>query len=402
MTQTQGPGRGAAATRPWLALVTTMAVQILSSLTLASVSVLAPAVAPQLGLAPEQVGLFVGLSYMVAMLSGIATGPWVGRLGAAGLSQWLLAILTLGAVVVTSGMPLLLLLGSALIGVCNGMNNPAAAELLGRHVPATATGSFFALKQTSVPVGIGLAGLLMPWGLVTVGWQASMWILGGVCVLLALLMAPSVRILDAGRRRDLSMPGPGATLRAVWRLPALRDLGLMSLAYAMAQQAFLAYVVAMLTLRHGLSLPVAAGMLAASQVACSFMRIGLGPVADRWVPPRQLLVVLGAATSLGCLALGWMPTQAGVLGLTLAVVACGATAMGWNGLFFAELVRRVPREEVAAAAGGTQFFTFLGAMIGPVFFGALLQAGVSYAAAYSVIALIVAAGAWLMVSPTRR
>lgn len=176
----------------------------------------------------------------------------------------------------------------------------------------------------------------------------------------------------------------------------------MSLAYAMGQQAFLAYVVSMLTLRHGLSLPVAAGMLAASQVACSCMRIGLGPVADRWVPPHKLLAMLGAATCLGCLALAWMPTSAGVAGLTLTVVACGAVAMGWNGLFFAELVRRVPREQVAAAAGGTQFFTFLGSVFGPVAFSALLQAGVSYAVAYSVFALIVGGGALLMVERAAR
>lgn len=396
MTQTPGTAHRPASQRPWLALVTSMAVQILASLALVSAGVLAPVVAPQIGLHPDQVGLFVGTGYLVAMLSGIATGPWVGRLGAAGLSQWLLGLLVLGALAVSSGMPLLILLGAALIGVTNGMSNPASAELLGRHAPTNATGSFFALKQTSVPVGIGLGGLLLPLGLVTVGWQASMWIMAAVCLLLALVMAPTVGVLDAGRRRDLAMTGARDTLRAAWRLPALRRLGLMSLAYAMGQQAFLAFVVSMLTLRHGLSLPVAAGLLSASQVACSFMRIGLGPVADRWVPPHKLLVWVGAGTSLGCLALAWMPTSAGVAGLTFVVVACGAMAMGWNGLFFAELVRRVPREQVAAAAGGTQFFTFLGAMIGPVVFGGLLQAGASYQAVYSLYAVIVAAGALLM------
>lgn len=402
MTETIRTETMPAPTRPWLALVTTMAVQILASLALASAVVLAPEVAPQLGLHPDQVGLFVGTAYLLAMLAGIATGPWVGRLGAAGLSQWLLGLLVLGAVAVSSGMPLLILLGGTLIGVTNGMSNPAAAELLGRHAPTSATGSFFALKQTAVPVGIGLGGLLFPWGLLTVGWQASLWILGAVCLLLVLVLAPTVRVLDAGRRRELAATGPRETLRAVWRQPPLRRLGLMSLAYAMGQQAFLAYVVSMLTLRHGLSLPVAAGLLTASQVACSVMRIGLGPVADRWVPPHKLLVWVGGATSLGCLALAWMPTSAGVAGLTVAVVVCGAMAMGWNGLFFAEIVRRVPREQVAAAAGGTQCFTFVGSMLGPVVFGALLQAGASYAVAYSVFALIVAGGALLMVSRPAR
>lgn len=402
MTLTKRTEHGPAATRPWLALVTTMAVQILATMALTSAGVLAPAVAPGLGLSESLVGLFVGTAYLVAMLAGLATGPWVGRLGAAGLSQWMLGFLLLGAVAVSSGWPLMILLGAALMGVPNGMTNPAAAELLGRHAPTSATGSFFALKQTAVPVGVGLGGLLLPLGLALVGWQMTLWIMGAACLVLALVMQPSVRVLDAGRRRDAVVLGARQTLRAAWRVPALRRLGLVSLVYAMTQQAFLAYVVSMLTLRHGLSLPVAAGMLAASQVACSVMRIGLGPVADRWIAPSRLLALVGTATFLGCLLMAWLPTSAGLTGLTLAVVGCGAFAMGWNGLYFSELVLRVPREQVAAAAGGTQFFTFLGSMSGPVVFGVLLQAGLSYPVVYSVFAFIALSGAVMMFTSPKR
>ncbi len=77
--------------------------------------------------------------------------------------------------------------------------------------------------------------------------------------------------------------------------------------------------------------------------------------------------------------------------------------MGWNGVYFAELLRNVPRERVAAAAGGTQFFTFAGCMLGPVLFGALVQLGGSYALGYGCFALLgaVAGAAMLLPAPRR-
>ena len=48
--------------RPWLALQVTLATQVLASLVMSAAPVLAPAVAPQLGVAPERVGVFMGNS----------------------------------------------------------------------------------------------------------------------------------------------------------------------------------------------------------------------------------------------------------------------------------------------------------------------------------------------------
>lgn len=74
-------------TRPGLALGATLLVQILASLVLAAPAVLAPVVAPMLGIAPTRVGLFVGALYLAAMLSGLWSGQGVARIGAVRLSQ---------------------------------------------------------------------------------------------------------------------------------------------------------------------------------------------------------------------------------------------------------------------------------------------------------------------------
>ena len=385
------------ASHPWMALSATLAVQVLASMALSAAGVLGPAVAPGLGLRPDQVGLYAGIGYFVAMLAGVAAGQWVGRLGALRLSQWLLVLVALGLFISSSGWPGLIVVGAALVGLSNGMSNPAAAELLGRHSPVLATGSFFALKQTAVPVGVGLSGLFLPWGLAQWGWQAAVWALAGACLVLTMLLAPIVRQLDEGRRRDVVPLTPRQSLAAAMQEPALRRLSLVSLVYGMNQQAFLAFIVSMLTLERGLSLPVAAGMLAASQVACCGVRIGLGPVADRWVKPRALLGAIGALSSVATLIIAWAPASTDISTMTLMVVACGSFAMGWNGVYFAELVHSVPRERISASAGGTQFFTFLGSMFGPVAFGMLLRAGWSFSMAYAAFAMLTAAAAVAMI-----
>ena len=91
----------APAHRPWLALQAMLAVQVLASLVMSTAAVLAPAVAPALGLAPERVGLFVAVAYLCAMTSGLRTGHWVARIGGVRVSQCALLALASGALTAT-------------------------------------------------------------------------------------------------------------------------------------------------------------------------------------------------------------------------------------------------------------------------------------------------------------
>jgi MFS family permease len=370
-------------TRPWLALAAMLLVQMLVSLTLVAASVLAPAVAPTLGLAPERIGLYAAVAYLAAMLFGLRTGQWVARIGALRLSQVALLACTAGALLAGLG-PAAGLLGAALlIGVGYGLVNPAAAAVLSHHAPTTARGLFFSIKQTGVPIGVALAGLLMPLGLATLGWRATAVALALACAALALALWPLVRRLE---------PPPAAAPED----GALRLLSLASLAYAMTQQTFVTFLVALLNLQLGWTLAAAAGVLAASQAVSTAARIGFGALADRWRAPARLLVGLGAGMSLACLGLAALTPAVPAPMVVAVALVCAATAMGWNGVFFAELANRVPREDMARVSGATQFFTFAGGMLGPLLFGESIRAGGSYALAYAALALVPAAAALTM------
>lgn len=380
---------------PGLALVAMLAVQMQLALSMSAAAVLAPAVAPTLGHAPESVGLYAGLGYLVAMLTGLRSGHWVARFGAVRASQAALLVSASGALLASLGPAQTLLAAAALIGAGYGVVNPAAAGVLTHHSPERARGVFFSAKQTGVPIGVALAGLLMPWGLMAIGWRptAAGVALGGV------LMAAALTPLRTRLEPPALPPPPDGALVLlvrVWRSPLLRAMSLASFSYAATQQAFVTFIVSMLKLEMGWALAAAAGVLAASQAVSAVARIVFGAMGDRWVPPGRVLVGLGAAMALGCLALGALRPGLTVALVTLVAMAVAATAMGWNGVFFAALSRQVPRQDIARVSGATQFFTFGGGMLGPLALGEMVRAGAGYGGAYAVFAVVPAAAAlWL-------
>jgi MFS family permease len=124
--------------------------------------------------------------------------------------------------------------------------------------------------------------------------------------------------------------------------------------------------------------------MAASQLASVAGRIVWGVVADRILSRRATLGLLGigmGVTALAALAAGpgW-PLWA----LLAFAMALGATAVGWNGVFLAELTRLAPRDRIGDVTGGSAFFTFLGVVAAPPLFHLLLTLGASYGLAYAL------------------
>jgi MFS family permease len=80
-------------------------------------------------------------------------------------------------------------------------------------------------------------------------------------------------------------------------------------------------------------------------------------------------------------------------------MAFGATAVGWNGVFLAEIARLAPRDRISDATGGSAFFTFLGVVLTPPLFHLVLSATGSYGATYAIFGLpALAAGLRLLMT----
>jgi MFS-type transporter involved in bile tolerance (Atg22 family) len=88
-----------------------------------------------------------------------------------------------------------------------------------------------------------------------------------------------------------------------------------------------------------------------------------------------------------CFTGGW-PLAA----MALVAVCHGATAIGWNGLFLAEVARLAPPGAAGAVTGGALFMTFLGIVIGPSLFSLTVDMTGSYRLAFAAISAVALAG----------
>ena len=128
-------------------------------------------------------------------------------------------------------------------------------------------------------------------------------------------------------------------------------------------------------------------------------RIGWGWVSDRWLSARPLLAVLGVGTIASTAAAMGFSDAWPLAVLAVASAALGLTAVGWNGVYLAEVSRAVPMDKVGLAAGGVLMFTFVGVVLGPSTFGAIVAMTGSFTAAFIAMDVLVLATVVALVIP---
>jgi MFS family permease len=387
-----------------LTVAMTLVVQALTAMALAVPSVLAPVAAADFGVEPTRVGLWAGTAFLAAMFGGLACGTLVGRYGPVRMFQAAALCVALGLAAGAAGSVALLFLCAGLLGVAHGFVNPASSTVLAEAAPARMRSMIFSIKQTGVPLGAAAAGVLLPVLLLVTEWPHALAGLALASGSVALLVAPFRPRYDRGAQRGhpLRLRSIVAPIAEVWADRPVLALAVTSGVYSCVQTSFLTYLVSYLKLGLGYSLVTAGSVFAAAQLAGVAGRIAWGMLADRFVAPRLLLALLGIVMSLcGFVAIAFDPAWP-VWGVLAACVLYGATAVGWNGIYLAEVARLAPEGRIATITGGTQFFTFSGGLLGPPLFGTLVAATGSYGVGFVMVALLpLANAAWLLVPDTR-
>lgn len=373
----------------WLPLAVTLAIQALVSWALLTLPVMAPVVAQALGVSPTYVGLYVAVVYVGAMFSTLAAGTAVAHFGAIRVSQAGLLLCALGLALCAVSSPPVIALGALVIGLGYGPVTPASSHLLARTATPGNMSLVFSLKQTGVPLGGVLAGAVVPGLMLLTNWQAALLLVALFCLLCAALAQPLRHALDADRdpKHPLCLGNLAQPIHLVLSHRALSTLAICSFFFSATQLSLVAYLVTYLydSLSYGL---VAAGFaLSVSQVAGMGGRVFWGYVADRFLGARRMLAVLGAVMALCCVATALLHPAMPTLLVWGILALFGASAIGWNGVYLAEVARQAPKGQAGLATGGTLAFTFLGVVLGPPLFGALSGLFGSYRAGYAVLAL---------------
>jgi MFS family permease len=388
-----------------LPLAATLAIQALTAMATIAVPVLAPAVSAELGLSASLVGVYVALVYLGSMIASAASADLIRRLGAIRFSQHCLVLCAAGLALLTLGTMPALVASALVLGLGYGPITPASSHILARTTPPHMMSFVFSIKQTGVPLGGALAGALVPPLVLLGGWRLAAIAVAALCVLTAIAAQPIRAENDADRdpARPISPRGPVRALALVASERSVRRLALCSFFFSALQLCLTTYLVTYLTAQLGYSLVSAGLMLSVATTAGIVGRIAWGALADRSARPAAVLGALGCAMALAAAAtaLSSPDWPRGLMAVVCAIF--GGTAIGWNGVYIAEVAREAPPGKAVEATGGALFFTFFGVLVTPPLFAAIVAASGSYALAFAAVAAPpFACGLWLLAAAPRR
>ncbi len=380
-----------------ITLTATVTIQSLVAMSLLTLPAIAPAIAAVLDVPTAYVGVYVALAYMGAMAASLLSGSATRRYGAIRASQAGLILCALGLLLSTLASVPLMALGAILIGLGYGPITPASSHLLARTTPPDRMSFVFSIKQTGVPLGGVLAGLIVPGLAQWLGWQAAFGVVAAANAACALAVQPLRKSLDADQnpKQKLSAgQGLAGPLRLVFSQRSLAVLAGVSFLFSITQLSLTSYMVTFL--HHDLAMDlVAAGViLAVSQAAGVGGRLLWGYVSDHYLGPVSTLAGLAALVALCALATPFLHLLDTRWVLILVLCLFGGSAIGWNGIYLAEVARQAPDGMASMATGGTLAMTFLGVVVGPPIFGWIASLSGSYGFAYAT--LMVPAGVCLV------
>jgi MFS family permease len=376
----------------------TLLMQAASSAAVVAPPVAAPFLLERLQLAPASVGLFVALIYLAAMFSSPLGAQCVRRFGPIRSSQFGLMCSAIGLACVAVPSVPVAALGAIITGIGYGPITPASSQMLSRTTALRHYALVFSIKQTGVPLGGVIVGLMVPPLLEFGGVTAAMLGTSLLCIAAALAAVPLRRPLD--HDRDLSsawfrLQSLIAPARFVIEHPILRRMSACSFVLSLVQVSFTAYLVTFLTRDWHWSVVEAGVAMAAAQVSGVVGRIGWGVLSDRWLGARPTILLLAIVMALCGISMLFLDAAPPAVGL-MVLCLYGATAVGWNGVYLATVARVVTQAQAATATGGVLMFTFFGVVIGPPVFGVIGQAAGGMAVAFAALAVPLAAVTWAL------
>lgn len=364
----------------------TMLVQAMVAMAISVVPVLSPMLGAHYGIAPSLIGLYSSLVFVGAISFTLLGGLLVRRFGAVRCSQVALSIAGAALAATALGPLAGIVVFAVITGMGYGLATPGASHILARVTPAGRRGIVFSLKQSAVPIGGLLAGLIAPLAAAGFGWRGAIVALAAAVAVVALVIRPLRAEYDDDRDPafPITVRSPFTAVANVLRNPKLRGLAIATFAYAAMQSSIFSIFTAYYVEVGGLTLIVAGQAFAVLQAAGVIARVIFGWLSDSFVPARHLLASLGLTMAI----VGVVAAQLGgdwpVAVMFVLAALIGFAAAGWPGIYLAEIARVVPIEQVSMATGGTVAFSFLGVVVGPALFSTIVTASGSYALAFYV------------------
>ncbi|ORI18284.1 MFS transporter [Rhodococcus sp. 1168] len=368
--------------RKWFMLALGMLAQTSGAVFINGAAFLIPALHEDRGLSLPSAGLLVAMPTVGIMLTLIAWGMLVDRIG-----ERIVLVLGLGLTAAAS-FAAYFTTSFAMLGLCfliGGMAAASANSASGRVVvgwfPPQRRGLAMGIRQMSVPLGVAIGALSIPPIARDHGVSAALLVPAIICTLGAVLC---LAVVDPPRptRADAAEQGllanPYRTSSQLWRIHST------SVLLVVPQYLVWTYALVWLMTDREWSAASAGILVTVTQILGAFGRMGVGALSDRVGSRMRPLRWVAISTTVSMLALAVTAWLDSPISIVLLVVASIVTVAP-NGLAFTAVAEFSGSYWSGRALGVQNTGQFIAASLVPPAFGAL--AAVSFPLAFLVSAV---------------
>ncbi len=350
-------------------------------------SVLAPAIITELHIEASWLGVYVGMIAAVSLMVQAGCGSIIVRYGALRVSQISLLLTGVGLILAAPGIIALLILSAVAIGA-SASSTPASSHLLSRYAPGKYAPLVFSIKQTAVPVGLLVAGLIGPLLTAGYGWRQTLIFLGICCIFFPIVLEFLRKEFDSDRdvTRQFHLSDFREIIGFVLGRSELRGLALGSFAFVGLQTTFIAYFVVYLT-EVGFTLIEAGTIFSIATTVAIPGRIFWGWLSSQYVSPRAMLGILAILMFISVSLVSLFSPVWTYWQITLVAIAVSASVFSWHGVTLAEAARLAPASMRGAVTGGVLSFGQCGGLVLPLLYSLVLSVTESYKLGFLVCAL---------------
>jgi sugar phosphate permease len=366
----------------WVMLAVSMLGQISGTIFVNGAPFLIPYLHLERGLSLVQAGTIAAAPLTGTMVSLVAWGLIVDRIGERASMTAGLAIVAVGALGASqsdslTGLALWFVLG----GVGAGSTNSASGRVVVGWFPAHRRGTAMGIRQTGLPLGVGVAALLVPNVVEARGLSTTLLVTSAVCAVTTVLCA--MLIVDPPRPTRSEAATRGHLANPYTRDSRLWRIHLASALLVVPQFTVWTYMLVWLIDDKGWSTAAASALVASTQVVGAAGRIGAGWWSDRVgsrLGPMRTVAVAAAATMLSLGLLSGTP-----LAIALIVIATAVTVAD-NGLAFTSVAEIGGPFWSGRAMGVQNTGQYVASALVPPLVGALV-AGRGYGFAFAAVAV---------------
>lgn len=386
------------------AVAAMLALLTMSSMSIFTASVLAPDIAPRLGLGAHLIGVYTALVYLLAMASGTVTGTLVRRFGAIRVCQGTMLCNAAGVALLAVDSVPAAAASAVALGMAYGPFNPASAHILSGLATERWRPFVFSVKQSGVPLGGAMAGAMVPWLALEHGWQSACLTVAAGSLAVLFLVQPLRTRFDVGLRPERFSLRTAALTPARLALgePRARRYTLGAFCFAGCQVSVGAFMVVFMTERFEMDLVRAGAVFASLQAGAIAGRLGWGALAGARLSASRLLALIAAIEALMLLAAALSGPAWPMATVLVLAALLGATSFGWNGVLLAEVAAIAPAGRAGEATGGMQFVMFGGVVVFPPLFGVGVVLSGGYGVPFAALAGLAALAGALIASAAPR